>query len=297
MKVHSIQRRTVLKQFGLVSVSAAGIGNFNGKKSEASNRVTIRTCPLIEAHRGYSEKAPENTLAAFREAIQAGVDRIELDLFVSQDGHAVVIHDETVDRTTNGTGAVKEMTLRELKELDAGSWKDPRFAAERIPTFQEVLEMAKGRVLVDIDLKDTAAIEPMVGDLRKMDMLFDVIVTGTSREDIQMIRKVEPALAVFFERSEELDELHKSGKKQEFIRTAIRLAQESQAPGFNFDYNTLTPEFIREAHLRGLSVIAWTVNDPQSMEDLLAWGVDTIMTDRPDAAKGIVERRGFSRGA
>ena len=288
-------RRNVIKQCTL----AAAVGTFAcpASWSRAAQAPSIRTTPLIEAHRGYSALAPENTLASFQAAIEAGVDRIELDVYASKDGHAVVIHDGTVDRTTNGTGAVKEMTLSELKKLDAGSWKDSRFGKERIPAFSELLDLAKGRVMVDIDLKDADAIVPMVQDLKERDMLFDAIVTGTSSEDIQKIRKVEPALVAFFERSDELKKLHEAGQKQEFIRAAIRLACEIQAPGFNFDHNTLSPEFVREAHLRGLYVMAWTVNEPQRMEELMDWGVDTIMTDRPVDVKKIVERRGFARGA
>lgn len=297
MPSDTMKRRTVLKRFGIISASAIGSVGADLRNSEASQQLAIRTAPMVEAHRGFSEDAPENTLASFEKAIQAGADRIELDLYASKDGRAIVIHDPTLDRTTNGSGPVKELTLSELKRLDAGSWKHERYADQKIPAFKEVLELAKGRVMVDIDLKDTDAIEPMVEDLRSLDMVLETIVTGTSQDDIRLIRKVEPALSVFFERSDELNQLHEMGKKSEFIRTSIRLAQESQAPGFNFDYNTLSPEFIREAHLRGLYVIAWTVNDPLRMEELIRWGVDTVMTDKPDVVKSIIEGKGYSRGA
>jgi glycerophosphoryl diester phosphodiesterase len=99
--------------------------------------------PFI-AHRGYSACYPENTLAAFKGAIDAGAHMIELDVCLSKDRHLVVIHDETVDRTTNGTGAVKALTLDQLSRLDAGSWFDPRFNTERLPTLAQVLDAVKG---------------------------------------------------------------------------------------------------------------------------------------------------------
>jgi glycerophosphoryl diester phosphodiesterase len=100
--------------------------------------------PLFIAHRGYSACYPENTLAAFNGAIDAGAHMIELDVCLSRDRHLVVIHDETVDRTTNGTGAVKALTMDQLDRLDAGSWFDPRFNTERLPTLAQVLDATKG---------------------------------------------------------------------------------------------------------------------------------------------------------
>ena len=108
---------------------------------------------LVMAHRGFSGKAPENTLAAFRKAIEIGSDFIELDVRFSKDGHLVVFHDDTLERTTNGKGKVADFSLQELKGLDAGSWFGPSFSGEKIPTLREVLAQAKGRILVNIELK------------------------------------------------------------------------------------------------------------------------------------------------
>ncbi|HEY8531638.1 MAG TPA: glycerophosphodiester phosphodiesterase family protein, partial [Limnochorda sp.] len=112
--------------------------------------------PLILAHRGASAEAPENTLAAFRLALEQGADGFELDIHRTRDGHLVVCHDERVDRTTDGTGFIGSMTLAELKKLDAGRWFDARFAGERIPTLDEVwalVEEAGGIRLLNIEVK------------------------------------------------------------------------------------------------------------------------------------------------
>ena len=108
---------------------------------------------FVTAHRGFSGTAPENTLAAFRAAIDTGCDMIELDVHLSRDNQVVVIHDDTLERTTSGRGNVADQTYAELKRLDAGSWFDPRFSGERIPTLADVLSLARNRILVNIELK------------------------------------------------------------------------------------------------------------------------------------------------
>src|SRR5262245_34742321 len=110
--------------------------------------------PLRVAHRGASARAPENTLAAFREAIRLGADAIELDVQLSADGVPMVIHDLTVDRTTNGHGSVASFASRDLRRLDAGAWYSSRFRGERIPTLEEALECARGRCGLNIEIKE-----------------------------------------------------------------------------------------------------------------------------------------------
>ncbi|WP_461211394.1 glycerophosphodiester phosphodiesterase [Desulfocurvus sp. DL9XJH121] len=114
------------------------------------------TGPLCWAHRGYSARCPENTLPAFRAALDAGVHGVELDVNLSRDGELVVIHDETLDRTTSGAGPVAALTLAELKGLDAGSWFGPDFAGVRLPTLEEALDVLGGKLLVNIEIKPEA---------------------------------------------------------------------------------------------------------------------------------------------
>src|SRR2546421_10465444 len=109
---------------------------------------------LLGGHRGNADECPENTLASFRSAIELGVDLIELDVHLSEDGDLPVIHDHLLDRTTNGSGLVRDHTMEDLKRFDAGSWKDPRFKGERIPSLDEVQAVAKGNVGVAIEIKN-----------------------------------------------------------------------------------------------------------------------------------------------
>ena len=161
--------------------------------------------PLFIAHRGYSARYPENTLAAFNGAIDAGAHMIELDVCLSKDRHLVVIHDETVDRTTNGTGAVKALTLDQLGRLDAGSWFDPRFNTERLPTLAQVLDAVKGHLLVNIEIKPEAfeadgpadAVERQVLNLvREKNMLDEVLVSSFEWLMLDNLRKLEPGIAL-----------------------------------------------------------------------------------------------------
>ncbi|MBI5967686.1 MAG: hypothetical protein HY882_07510, partial [Deltaproteobacteria bacterium] len=109
---------------------------------------------MVIAHRGFSGAAPENTLTAFQKAIEVGSDMIELDVHLSKDGEVVVIHDDSLERTSNGRGKVGDYPLQELKKFDAGSWFGPKFSGERIPTLKEVLELTQGKILVNIEIKD-----------------------------------------------------------------------------------------------------------------------------------------------
>ena len=110
--------------------------------------------PLLIGHRGYPARYPENTLAAFTGAMDAGCDMIELDVTLTRDRRVVVIHDDTLDRTTNGSGSVRDRTVEEIRRLDAGSWFDPRFAAERVPLLDEVIALTAGRCMLNIEIKD-----------------------------------------------------------------------------------------------------------------------------------------------
>src|SRR5438128_5267226 len=120
---------------------------------------------LLGGHRGNADEFPENTLASFRSAIELGVDVIECDVHRSEDGGLPVIHDHLLDRTTDGSGLVRDYTMAELKRFDAGSWKDPRFKGERIPSLDEVLAVARGQVGVAIEIKNLPLPYPGIEEL------------------------------------------------------------------------------------------------------------------------------------
>ncbi len=298
----TVSRREMFERMGLYGVSTLGLMSLSHEEcassetKQKSRSPKLRTFPLLEAHRGNSAYAPENTMIAIEQAIENGADRVEIDVWSTRDNHAVVIHDETVDRTTDGSGEVRQMDVNEIKKLDAGSWKGEKFKGQNVPLLKEVLKLAKGKVMIDIDLKEPRAIKPMVRDIRDANMLQDVIITGTSREDILAVREVEPRLPVFFERSDELTVLFEAGEKEKMIIHAIESALELQSPGFNFNHNWITPELIRAAHLRCLYVMAWTVNEPKRMAQLIEWGVDAVMTDDPALFLKILDQEHLAHG-
>ncbi len=212
---------------------------------------------LVIAHRGASGVAPENTIASFQKALAAGADALELDVRLSKDGEVVVIHDSTIDRTTNKTGRVADHTLAQLKELDAGSWFSPQFSKERIPTLQEVIGLARGRALMEIELK-TSAILPNALE-RKVANL----VVQNGMEDRVIIQSFNP-LALFYVR-----------RANSNIRTALLYHDELPLPLRNRWFASLAhpdsmnpaarmarEEHVRKLHEQGYPVVVWTVDDP-----------------------------------
>jgi glycerophosphoryl diester phosphodiesterase len=232
---------------------------------------------LVIAHRGFSGEAPENTLAAFRKGVEIGSDMIELDVHLSRDGEIVVIHDETLDRTTNGKGLVAEHTLSELKKLDAGSSFGPAFAREKIPTLKEVLGLAKGRVLVNIEIKNpthrrypiSELTEKTLREVEKAGMLEKVIFSSFNPAALEWFEKKEPrALTAFL-----------------FHRPWNSL---SDIPGYQ-DYSVLnlrniylTQEKISAIRKAGKKINVYTVNPEEEIRQFVEWGVDGIITNHPD---------------
>ena len=154
---------------------------------DAARTSAARGVRGIVAHRGSSADRPENTLASYRRAIEAGADAIEIDLRLTKDGHLVSLHDDSLDRTTEGTGPVESITLAEARQLDAGVWFDERYRGERIPTFREILELSKGHIQVFLDLKDGggAYARQVVEDVRRW---------GDPPRTILGVRSVEAAI-------------------------------------------------------------------------------------------------------
>ncbi|MGC8875140.1 MAG: glycerophosphodiester phosphodiesterase [Chloroflexia bacterium] len=150
------------------------------------------------AHRGASDKAPENTLVAFERALELGADALECDVHLSADGEVMVIHDETVDRTTDGHGTVSGMTLAELQQLDAGSWKDRRFAGQRIPTLAEVTELVRGRAQLFVELRGTSPELParVVQVLRKGGVAEQAWLFAADCPVLEELRQLAPEMHV-----------------------------------------------------------------------------------------------------
>ncbi len=228
----------------------------------------------IIGHRGASGHAPENTLAAFRRAVELGARFIETDLQLSRDSRLVAIHDDTLDRTTNGRGPVNRLTLAELRELDAGSWFGPQFAGERIPTLQEILQFARETdVVFYLEIKSSSGAWGMehtvVGALREAQEVVRPVVLSFDHDTLAAVRRIEPTLMTGFLFQWPLEDA---------VDLAIRAGARQLAP----HGDQVTPELVTAARHNNLQVVTWTINAPAQMRALISAGVDGIMTDYPD---------------
>ncbi len=241
---------------------------------------------LVVAHRGFSGSAPENTLAAFQKAVEAGADAIELDVRLSADGEIVVIHDDALDRTTNGKGKVAAYSLLELKRLDAGSWFGTQFSGERIPTLKEVLELTKGRSLLNIELKSGGPGSYAITDLadrslqavQQAGMLHQVLFSSFDPSGLERIQQRNPAIPTALV----LNQLWT------FPRDVTGGKSFTMLNGRKSVVNSVN---ISRAHQEGIKIMVWTLNDEKEMEEFIALGVDGIITNYPDRLIALLQKR------
>lgn len=241
------------------------------------------------AHRGGSALAPENTLAAFRNALTLPVDAIELDVHMSRDGHAIVFHDNTVERRTNGQGNILDLDFDYLRTLNAaahfpGGWPEP----QQIPTLHEVLDIAKGRVQVYIEIKTSKRNgvygrypnieETVVNELRATSMIDQVLVMSFDWGILPHVKSLEPALQTSALISNDTWDAHAGGA----LAALITQAQSLGCNWLNMDWKLCTETMPAAIHEHGLQIGLWTVNDQHEMRRFVRAGVDLITTDRPD---------------
>ena len=223
------------------------------------------------AHRGASSYAPENTLAAFDLAIEMGARHIELDVHSTRDGRVVVIHDDAVDRTTNGSGPVTGYSLAELTALDAGSWFDRRFAGERIPTLETVFERYKGRAHIHTEIKGHAAdlSRATVDLVRRHEMAEQVTITSFQQDRLEETRGYAP-------------ELPTGWLIAEVSEAVIALARALGLSQLCPRAKTITAELVRRLHAEGFVVRAWGVADEEQMRRVVQAGADGMTVNFPD---------------
>ncbi len=231
------------------------------------------------AHRGASGKghSPENTISAFREAINIGVDCVECDVHSTKDGHIVVIHDNTVNRTTNKRGAVAEMTLDEIKQADAGSWFSTSFTGERIPTLGELLELTKGKVVTVIEIKPNNITKRVIEEVEKADAVADVILQSFHPEVVRSAFEINSQIPRALLVGGQLPVIRISSILDLVYQTA-----QVGASTLNLSYKTITSNLIKESHKRGINVWAWTVDDESDMKELIDMGIDGITSNYPE---------------
>ena len=243
------------------------------------NRIFDLSQPVVFAHRGASRFAPENTLAAFQKAVNCGAPAIELDAKLTGDGQIVVIHDMTVNRTTNGKGAVRAMSLAALQELDAGGWFSPLYQKERIPTLKEVLETFGKKLYVNIELTNYASTDDALPEMavelvQRMGLMDEVIFSSFVAKNLMRVRAAAPEAMLGY--------LYPSGLMG-WLATNLgsrRLLLQAAHPNADM----VNQKFIERQHALNRRVHVWTVNDREQMENLFKQGVDGIFTDDPALA-------------
>lgn len=269
----------------------------------------------IIAHRGASAYAPENTLAAFQRAIDLKADWFELDCHLSRDNQVVVSHDSNLKRTTGVEREIPDLTLAEIKALDAGAWKGAEFTGEQIPTLTEALELAKGRIGVYVEVKNAQDDMPLIQQLIAAqaglpEMMRLVEENGTrnlalTQGVIADIRKAHMEKQVVIQSFSPIICLVALAEAPE-IRTEFLAARDSKHPeqfeqlmafawrlnvaGFNLNNDSMTPEFVQQVHAADKTTAVWTVDDAGVMNKLRDWGVDAIITNKPDVAREVLGR-------
>lgn len=238
--------------------------------------------PLIVAHRGASHLAPENTLASFNLAWQLGADLVEGDFYLSSDGIIITHHDKTTKRTAGVDTKIHDQTLAELKQLDVGSWKDPKWAGETIPTLEEVLKTIPDQRGILIEIKTDESIVPYLVDVLAASDIRpqQTIVICFNELVIAHVKERLPTIKAYWLSSFDKNE---AGTWQptlaEIIETTMRVKADGVALKANLD--VIDESFVAAIHRADLELHVWTVNDPTVAKRFSNLGVDSIITDRP----------------
>ena len=235
------------------------------------------------AHRGANTLAPENTMAAFRKAVEVGAGGLEFDVQLSKDGAVVVIHDEKLERTTSGSGLVKDYTLEELRRLDAGRWFGEEYAGEKIPTLDQVLDEFNSTELVyNIELKSGIVLYPgleekVIEAVKRRNLADQVVLSSFNHYSLVTCRELNKEMRTGM--------LYVAGLYEPW-EYALKLGCYSVHPLF---YHLQHPELVSGFREHNLAIYAWTVNEPAYMELMVAGGIDAIITDRPQDLKIIID--------
>lgn len=245
-----------------------------GKRLSLSVRRCLNSVLNI-AHRGASGHYPENTLAAFAAALETGVAMCELDVHLTRDRIAVVIHDATVDRTTDTKGDVAAMTFTEMRRADAGIRFRRRFAGQRIPTLDEVFRLTAGRSSLNIELKGAGTEATVCQLIRSHDAVATALVSSFDWAMLARVREIDSHIR-----------LGLLGK--DHPQHLLDAASAMQAYAINPNVDMVNAGLCTAAHARGLKLYAWTCDDPRGMRRLIADGVDGIMTNYPDRLRAVL---------
>lgn len=237
--------------------------------------------PLVIAHRGASFYAPENTIVAYEKAVKMEADAIEIDVHKSKDGELIVCHDEKVDRTTNGKGYIKDLTVKEIKKLDAGNWFDEKYSTAKIPLLEEVLQFVKKEnILLNIELKNGPIFyenieEDLVNIIKEYQLEEKVLISSFNHYSLLKIKMLAPEIKTGI--------LYIGG-----LVAPWEYAKKVKANAIHPLFFTINKDIVRASINNGILVNPFTVNDKEELTLMAKIDVSGIITDRPDIAKEII---------
>ena len=253
--------------------------------------------PLVIAHQGGDGVWPGETMLAYQNAVDLGVDVLEMDIHITKDGELILMHDETVDRTTDGTGEIESMTLTDLKKLDAAyDWSPDegktfpyRGQGIQVATLEEIFQaFPEMRMTIEIKKTNSSMAKPFCDLIREYNMQDKVLVASFHDERLKEFRTECPEVAT------------SSAKNETTVFVLLTKAflggfyspifYSLQVPEESGGITVMTPAFVRAAHARNLAVEPWTINDEETMRKFIEWGVDGIITDRPDILMEVLGR-------
>ena len=241
---------------------------------------------VVIAHRGASAYFPENTMPAFEAALTMNAEMIELDVLLSKDGVPVVIHDAKLNRLTDRRGFVRDHTLAELKELDAGAWFDSKFAGTRIPTLEEVLQFAQDSIALNIEIKTGAVTDERDGGIeekslelvQKYGMRDHILFSSFDYRAVEHLKQLQPDIpvALLYDR------------RQSTGRSPSELISDYNADAFNCSYRQLTKVRQEDLKAHHIPTFIYTVNQPGRMKTLIEKGITGLITNKPDVLREVV---------
>jgi len=234
--------------------------------------------PVITYHRGYSSRAPENTMAAFEAALEDGSPRIELDVQMTADGVAVVTHDTSLRRCTSYNANIYDLTYAQVQQLDAGRWFHRQFTGSYIPTLEEVLALCKGKAELNIEIKPSTFTPTLEAETVRLihayDYGADCVVTSQSYETLCKVKELDPDITTGY-----------------ILALGVGTYYDLPAADFfSVESTFITAGMVQQIHLRGKTISAWTINRQQDAEKLLQLGVDDLITDKPEIIAPLLAR-------
>ena len=227
------------------------------------------------AHRGFSSLAPENSIEAFKKAAESGVDMVEFDVHGTKDGHIIVIHDENLKRTTDGQGFIKDLTLEEIKKFH-----EPN--GEQIPTLEEVMEILKDKCALNIEIKDRNLTDNLLTIIKK-EKITNIVLSSFQLNVIKKIEKKEPTMKTAWLLAETKFKISLLYVFRSILPYFIKMiAKHVKMDSVGLYYKLITKKLVQILHKENIKIVAWTINKEEDFEKMQSFGVDAIISDKPE---------------